>query len=240
MQERQMATQIKVINLGGVNCYLLSAGDGFVLIDTGFAGKRGQLAKELENAGCRPGNLKLIILTHGDIDHAANAAYLREKFAAKIAMHRDDAGMVEDGNMGRSRKARPDKISIIGLMIILLGNVSTILTLSNKFEKFTPDLYVEDRQSLSEYGIDASVICLPGHSKGSIGILTPEGDPSVASGQALFCGDLLWNIRKPGLHFLVDDLAAHTSSTQKLKGMNIKTVYPGHGSPFSMEKFFNE
>jgi len=226
-----MATTIKTINLGGVNCYLTNDGGGFVLIDTGFSNKRSQLVEELENAGCRPDNLKLIVLTHGDIDHAANAAYLRQNFHARIAMHQEDAGMVEQGNMGWNRKTRPDKISLIGSMIILLGSVSTIFSPANKFEKFRADMFLEDRQPLFDAGLDASVIHLPGHSKGSIGILTASRD--------LFCGDLLWNMRKPGPHFLVDDLAAYTSSLEMLKSLNVKTVYPGHGSPFPMEKLFN-
>jgi len=223
-----MTIEIKGINLGGVNCYLLNAGAGFVLVDTGFSNMRGLLVKELENAGCTAGNLKLIILTHGDIDHAANAAYLRRQFDAKIAMHHDDAGMVENGNMGWNRKSKPDKISFIGGMIILLGSVSPFFSPSNKFEKFTPDLFLEDGQSLSDVGLEASMIHIPGHSKGSVGLLSASGD--------LFCGDLLWNMRKPGLHFLVDDLAACNSSIQKLKGLNVKTIYPGHGSPFPFEK----
>jgi glyoxylase-like metal-dependent hydrolase (beta-lactamase superfamily II) len=226
-----MTGVIKSINLGGVNCYLLSNGDSLVLIDTGFSNKRSQLVKELGNTGCRPDNLKLIVLTHGDIDHAANAAYLRQNFLARIAMHQDDAGMVEQGNMGWNRKARPDKISLIGSLIILLGSVSTIFSPANKFEKFRADMLLEDGQPLSDVGLDASVVHLPGHSKGSIGILTASRD--------LFCGDLLWNMRKPGPHFLVDDLAAYTSSLEKLKSLNVKTVYPGHGSPFPLEKLFN-
>ena len=225
-----MITRIKTINLGGVNCYLATAGNDFVLIDTGFSNKRRQLVDELENAGCQPDNLKLIILTHGDIDHAANAAYLRQNYHSRIAMHREDAGMVEQGNMGWNRKARPDKISPLGSMIILFGSVSTFFSATNKFDKFSADMFLEDGQPLADFGLDATVIYLPGHSKGSIGILTASGD--------LFCGDLLWNMRKPGPHFLVDDLAAYSSSLQKLKSLNVKTVYPGHGSPFSLEKLF--
>jgi hydroxyacylglutathione hydrolase len=86
---------IRSIRLGGVNCYLVVAGDGFVLIDTGTPEKREALDAELARAGCRPGTLRLVVHTHGDYDHAGNAAYLRDKYATKIAMHRDDSGRVE-------------------------------------------------------------------------------------------------------------------------------------------------
>jgi len=94
-QGENVEHELKAINLGGVNCFLLKAGSGFVLIDTGFKSKRVRLEKELVKVGYKPGDLELIILTHGDSDHADNAAYLRDKYKAKIAMHKDDAGMVE-------------------------------------------------------------------------------------------------------------------------------------------------
>jgi lactoylglutathione lyase len=43
-----MTQAIKTIGLGGVNCYLLAGGDGFVLIDTGLATKRGDLDTALD------------------------------------------------------------------------------------------------------------------------------------------------------------------------------------------------
>ena len=36
---------IRTINLGGVNCYLINADRGYILIDTGFLSKRANLNK---------------------------------------------------------------------------------------------------------------------------------------------------------------------------------------------------
>jgi hydroxyacylglutathione hydrolase len=224
-----MTQETRTINLGGVNCYLVKAGDGFVLIDTGISSKRGILQKELASAGSRPGKLKLVILTHGDVDHADNSAYLRAEYGTEIAMHRDDAGMVERGDMSWNRKARPDRISAMGRIIILMGRILPFFGGPGKFAPFTPDLYLEDGQDLSAYGLHAQVLHLPGHSKGSIGILTAAGD--------LFCGDLLMNMIRPDVHFMVDDLAAAHASIEKLKSLRVHTVYPGHGKPFSWEQF---
>jgi glyoxylase-like metal-dependent hydrolase (beta-lactamase superfamily II) len=60
----------------GVSSYHVTGGDGFVLIDTGKPEKRREFEAELARAGCKSGDLKLIALTHGDYDHAGNAAYL--------------------------------------------------------------------------------------------------------------------------------------------------------------------
>jgi hydroxyacylglutathione hydrolase len=221
-----MPQETKIINFGGVNCYLIKTGLGYILIDAGFPAKHTLLEKELEKAGCRPGNLKLVILTHGDHDHAGNCPSLREKYGAKIVMHADDLGMVERGDMNWNRKARSDRFSLLFRMMPLLS----IFVKPGKFVTFKPDLTIDENFSLHEYGFEASVLHLPGHSKGSIGILSAGGD--------LFCGDLLYNFfGKPGFISYVNDLADYNASLAKLKKLNVKTVYPGHGKPFPMAGF---
>jgi hydroxyacylglutathione hydrolase len=214
------------IRVGTVNCYLLRAGTGYVLVDTAFASNRAGLERELEDAGCRPGDLRLIVMTHGDLDHTGNGAYLREKYHAKIAMHRDESGVTENGDdtLSRRKMALPRRVfSKITLKVLAL------LLRPGKFERFRPDLTVDDGYDLSGYGLDAKVLHLPGHSRGSIGILTADGD--------LFCGDLLWNMRGPDTHRIVDDPAELKASVERLKSLKVSMIYPGHGKPFPMESF---
>ena len=223
-KEGKMTLEIKTISThvifnNYVNCYLVRTGDGYILIDTGTPNKRGIIEKELENAGCQPGNLKLIVLTHGDSDHAGNAAYLRKKFDTRIAMNYNDSGMAEHGDMFWNRK-NPNIIirTIFGLFFSL-----------NKSDRFKPDLYIKDGYDFYGYGFDAKVLQLPGHSKGSMGILTADGN--------LFCGDLLANINQPKIFSIIDDSTAANSSIKKLKSLKINTVYPGHGKSFPMSSF---
>jgi hydroxyacylglutathione hydrolase len=206
-------------HLGSVNCYLIVTGTGYILIDTGSSNKRIDLEKALESAGCMPGYLKLIVLTHGDFDHTGNATYLREKYDTKIAMHYDDSGMIERGDMFWNRK-KGNK---------LIGMIVSILFRFTKSNRSKPDLTIEDGYDLSQYGFDAKILSIPGHSKGSIGILTAGGD--------LFCGDLLTNIDQPVINSLIDDVVAANASVERLKNLEINTVYPGHGKPFPMEQF---
>lgn len=205
--------------LGSVNCYLVGTDTGFVLIDTGSSNSRADLLREVEGTGCRPGNLKVIVLTHGDFDHSGNCAFLRERFATKAAMHMDDAGMVTRGDMYHNRQSGNALIRRIAPLLFRFG----------KSDRFEPDLYLEEGHDLSDFGFDARLLHLPGHSQGSIGILTAGGD--------LFCGDLLENTDKPALGSIIDNLAAAQASVEKLRGLEIHTVYPGHGRPFPMELF---
>jgi hydroxyacylglutathione hydrolase len=210
-----MTHTVKFVYMGRIvgNCYIIRTEIGFILIDTGRASKRIRLEKELDTAGCRPGDLNLIILTHGDFDHTGNCAYIRDRFGAKIAMHRDDSGMVEYGDMFCNRKTGG----------FLIKNVVNLLF---RIEKFKPDLMVDDGYDLSKHGFNAKIIHLPGHSKGSIGVLTSSGD--------LFCGDLFVNTKKPKLNSIIDDSAEANASAEKLRGYDVRMVYPGHGRPFRM------
>jgi len=213
------------INFGGVNCYLVQTDTSFILIDNGFSVKRDLLVKRLEDLGCNPGNLRLIILTHGDHDHTGNSAFLRNKYGAKIAMHADDSVIVEKGDMKWNRKDKPDKISLTFRAILLMSHIFK----PSEFERFKPDIYLDENFDLSYYNFDAKVIHIPGHSKGSIGILTGDG--------SLFCGDFLYNLfGKPDTDFC-DNIDDFNASVEKLKRYKINTFYPGHGKSFTMEQF---
>ena len=210
------------MRMGNVNCYLLRNEAGFFLIDTGSSSARKQLLSELANAGCIPGSLRLVLLTHGDFDHTGNAAYLRSTFGTTLAMHRADSGMGESGDMFENRK-KPN---------VLIRTLIPLFTGFGESERFTPDLLLEDGYDLSAHGLDARVLSLPGHSKGSTGILTAEGD--------LFCGDLFENTKGPVLNSLMDDLEAAKVSLAVLESYKIRFVYPGHGEPFAMEQLTKE
>jgi hydroxyacylglutathione hydrolase len=201
-----------------VNCYLIKTADGFFLVDTGMPFLRGAVKKALAGAGCKPGNLELVVITHGDFDHTGNATFLQKKYGTKILAHKSEAGTMERAELS-DRKNKPK------LAFRMMIPITRLLA----FRPVKADIYIEGDRDLKEYGIDANIIHIPGHSVGSIGVVTKDGD--------LFCGDLLNNSKIPQRNILVDDAAEMDASIEKLKALNIKTVYPGHGKPFTMEEF---
>jgi len=214
----------------GVNCYLVDVEGGYVLIDTGFPNKQDKLDAELAGAGCGSAKeLRLVVLTHGNIDHAGNCAHLRRTHDVPIAIHRQDAEMVRTGAMDVGRKRAPDRHTVaFRFMTWAAELLSKLKRAGVEFETFEPDVLLEDGQDLSAYGLNARVVHLPGHSSGSIGILTGDGD--------LFCGDLLVNVLGPSLHYYIDDLVRANESVRELGGLGAETVYPGHGKPFSLNE----
>jgi hydroxyacylglutathione hydrolase len=211
---------IKIIELTFVNAFLVKVNEGFILIDTGLSMHWEKLDNELISAGCLPDKLKLIILTHGDFDHTGNCVKLQEKYKCRIAMHIDDSFMVENG-LSLKRKTRT-------LQAMMFSLIRKLFRKKFAFDKFIPDIYLTDGQNLNEYGFNAKVVHIPGHTKGSIGILTGDGD--------LFAGDTFTNRRKPEVANYIENSLDLENSINRLKKMDIKMIYPGHGKPFEFEQ----
>jgi hydroxyacylglutathione hydrolase len=232
-----MKQEIIRIDLDGVNCYLLKAGDKFILFDTGghimldkqFNDRREKLVNELEAAGCNHENLQLIILTHGDSDHTANVVFLREKYDAKIAMHPKDIELVENPTLEKVMENCHYQSFVYKIVFKLMKKPITRFNqkVLNNFEKFTPDIYLSEGDSLLEYGFDAKVLHTPGHTLGSIAVITNDGE--------LISGDTLANIKKPDIAPNALNFKTLHESVKRLKKMDIKIVYPGHGAPFNFK-----
>jgi glyoxylase-like metal-dependent hydrolase (beta-lactamase superfamily II) len=217
MEIQKMTQETHVINLGFVNAFLVKTDEGFILIDSGVAQQWERLESELLQTGCLPDHLKLVIITHGDFDHTGNCAELKQKYGAKIAMHRADLEMARHG----ARTKRHGKGLVSSLLLKLTGRMG------GDFRTFEPDFLFDDGQRLDEYGLAARVLHTPGHTKGSISILTNSGE--------LFCGDTLGNYTKPdSAPFIENDEELH-NSIALLKKTNAHIVYSGHGKPFPFE-----
>jgi hydroxyacylglutathione hydrolase len=102
------------------------------------------------------------------------------------------------------------------------------LRMGGNFHKFQPDILLEDGQELAEYGLAAGVIYTPGHTKGSIAILTDDGQ--------LFAGDTVANRRKPASAPFIENEQELHASLLALKGLKARVIYPGHGKPFTFEE----
>ncbi|WP_310601826.1 MBL fold metallo-hydrolase [Anaerosporobacter sp.] len=234
-----MKQEIIQIDLGGVNSYLLKSDKGFILVDTGgpmlmdkvFSSRCDLLENALEKAGCNAQNLNLIILTHGDIDHAYNAAYIKNKYNANVAIHKDDAYLVEKPSINDfmdSQKYRSFIFKIVAKIMHKTFYKIAVKTIA-EFKTFYPDILIDEKFKLTEYGFDGETIHIPGHTKGSIGILTNEND--------LIAGDIFVNNKKPELALNALNFNELDESITKIKPLNIKNVYIGHGQPFIFSNF---
>ncbi|MBQ2936246.1 MAG: MBL fold metallo-hydrolase [Lachnospiraceae bacterium] len=196
------------ISSGNVNCYIVVDRDKAILIDTSRKKYREKILDK-----CKEYHVSLIVLTHGHMDHCQNAAYLANALKIPVAMSKKDINMIPD-----NRKQKMSAKTLLGKIVLLVSLSS--------FEKdtldiFEPMLYLQAGDNLNEYGVDAKVVELPGHTEGSIG-LEIEGDK-------LFVGDALMNMFYPTISMLYTDKEKMLESEKRIGEMGAKTIYFGHG-----------
>ena len=198
------------IACGNGNCYLVSNGRDAILVDT----CREKYRQKILDA-CKPFQVRLLVLTHGHVDHVQNAAFLSQALECPIAMHEADLPLLKD-NMTQPLSAS----SFLG-KIVLSASIKSFQT--DDIPMFSPTVSLKDGDSLDSYGISASVIGLPGHTDGSIGL--------DIAGRALIVGDALMNMFWPTISMLYHDREVMLRSVAKIEALGQRTIYFGHGKP---------
>lgn len=89
--QRCTVSNIERIKCGNGNAYLVSDGDDAVLVDTCRVSYRDMVLEK-----CKTKNVRIIILTHGHVDHIQNAAFLSKALSVPIAMHKGDYELTKD------------------------------------------------------------------------------------------------------------------------------------------------
>lgn len=89
------------IDAGSVNCYLCRDADGYTLIDAAMPRKAALIFARLAEFGGRPQDLKRIIITHADIDHAGSAAAVQRQSGATVYASAATADLLAGGRSPR-------------------------------------------------------------------------------------------------------------------------------------------
>jgi glyoxylase-like metal-dependent hydrolase (beta-lactamase superfamily II) len=99
----------------------------------------------------------------------------------------------------------------------------------NRKDRFTPDLLYAGDTEESAIGAPISIVALPGHTLGSIGIVVNEKECA--------CGDFLINLKKPQKGLGIIDTDEFSRNLEKLRDRGIEIIYPGHGKSFLLRDF---
>ncbi len=182
---------------GGIfetNCYLLKAPEGWILFDAPDGA--------CEWLGSRNVDLKLLLLTHGHVDHVQDVPRIKRRFGCPIGCHHLTAPMISDRDFFRN----------FGFEL--------------EIEPVEPDLFVEETPARNFLGLEMQLLEVPGHCPGSLCFFSRK-DELLIGGDVLFAGgvgrgdlpggdiDLLLNGIREKLFRLGDSV----------------TVLPGHGPP---------
>lgn len=202
--------EVHRIKCGNVNCYIIENGTNAILVDTGKKEYINQVLK-----ACKPYSIKLLILTHAHFDHAENAAQISEALSIPIAMSEKDCDLIESNN----NQALSSE-TFLG-KIVLSASLKDFS--ARPMRAFQPDILLRDKDNLSDYGINASIVSLPGHTNGSIGI--------DVDNKHLIVGDALMNMFYPTVSMLFHNKSEMLESARKISRIGKRTIYFGHGKP---------
>jgi glyoxylase-like metal-dependent hydrolase (beta-lactamase superfamily II) len=208
-----------------VMAYLL-IGDRVVIVDTGVGGQTDMILSRVAAEGRAPEDVSLILLTHGHGDHAGSAAALRDATGAPIAL---GAGDEEKCLAGKDTEMRGR--GVVGKTALVAIRKRQAGGPANPGP--VPDVVIDGEHSLLEYGVDAAVVPMPGHTRGSLAVFTASGDALV--------GDLLggggMSRSSPAKGIFVCDEDAMDLSIREVIARRPRLVYTGHDTqPFSLEE----
>lgn len=208
-----------------VAAYLIDTPEGVTIIDAGLPGLWRDLQRELRSMGRTIGDVKGVILTHGDSDHVGFAERLRHDHGVPVYVHPADADRAKGGPKPANAK-QPMKLGpVLGFFGYSLrkGGLRT--------HWLSETLPARDGETLDLPGAP-QIIALPGHSEGSIAVYVPLVD-AVFVGDGLTTRHVLTGAVGPQPAPFTDEPARAIDSLQALVATGAKWVLPGHGTPWN-------
>lgn len=199
---------IERIKCGNGNCYLIKENDKAILVDTAREKYKNKILEI-----CKKNNVQLIVLTHGHVDHVQNAAFLSKELGVPVAINKADLKLLGN-NMNEKLSAH----KLLGRIVLKLSEDSFK---NDIIPSFMPSVYLNEGDSLSNFGINCTVIQLPGHTEGSIGL--------NVWGTDLLVGDALMNMFYPTVSMLYGDKKQMLLSADKISKLGKIKIHFGHG-----------
>ena len=225
MPDNTIVETIRMLPFGMLNAFLLIRGSNAILVDTGLPNSASMVKKALQKNGLDWSNIRMIVLTHGHIDHAGSAVQLGELTAAPLVGHAGDLPYFQ----GARPVLRPT--GPFGWLFHKTGAIQS------PFAYFSPDIVLStDLPDLTEMGIPARILHTPGHTPGSISVLIEDG--RVIAGDLAASGILLggiWLKDKPKQPPFEESASLAADSLRMLLAQGCTHFYLGHGGPLEAD-----
>jgi glyoxylase-like metal-dependent hydrolase (beta-lactamase superfamily II) len=144
-----------------------------IIIDTGRKSSWKSISEKLDKM-LGENSLNAVILTHAHYDHVENTKAIKEKYNAKIIIHKSEAVYLQKG----------ESSPLPAWKYSMGERINQLEEYKKYYPPVEPDILINDYLDLGEYGVNAYVINTPGHTMGSITIVINDevaviGDATV-------------------------------------------------------------
>jgi len=220
--------RVSILPFGLVNAHLIHDNINAILVDSGLPGSERKVLKALNQIGLTYNSVKLIVITHAHVDHAGNAARLRELTGAPIVAHAGDLVYYK-----REKVMRFCATGWFGRLFLRTG------LMYQSYAAFEPDKLLSDHQDfdLKPYGFSGKVIHTPGHTRGSLSVTLES--TGVLVGDLIASGVLLGGIiftKRPKRPPFEDNSIEVSEALARLVCQGHDTFYMGHGGPLNAQE----
>lgn len=196
----------QVYQVGGANLshaddccvYLVASQQRCALIDTGAGRGTQQILNNIEKLGYHPGQISLIILTHGHIDHIGGVKALQVQTGAEVVAHELELDAIENGN---------PKLTAASWYGVEYQPVQV-----NRIIR-------QDGESITIGDIELVLLHTPGHTPGSVSVTCVCDGSKVLFGQ---------DIHGPFNREWGSDIKKWRNSMQRLINLNADILCEGH------------
>jgi hydroxyacylglutathione hydrolase len=222
------------IALGFTNTYLVPGKDGYLLVDAGSRGTHRLFFRRLSQMGISPESIRLIVITHAHFDHIGCLQEIKQRCGCQVAAHSHEKKIMEAGEL----VIPPGTIDWIDRLCRFARKHPDLIGSMYRFRAVDVEMEIDSPTRLHEFGFAATVIPTPGHTRGSLSVLTDDG--------TAFVGDLAVNfpvLRVRGRRYLPpfgDDVDRILKSWKDLLERGGKEICQSHGLPFSAERLHRE
>lgn len=186
-----------------VNAWVLECGrDAYLLADATTGADFPHVQRQLAALGVDPRRIRAIWCSHWHCDHCGGAPHFHDLTGAPVYLHELEADAVRTGD-----------------------NTLTLGAYVGLPQRPCPVEGVKEGDVLRVGDREFHVLHAPGHTAGHTALYDPEA-------RSLFSGDVVFEMGSFGrVDFPTGDAAVLKRTLERLAGLDLRAIYPGHMDP---------
>ncbi len=173
LEPTKLFDNLYIIGRTGTAVYAIPTSAGIILIDSGYQRDVEPILLDgMKKLGLDPAQIKMVVITHGHIDHFGGAAYLQEHYGAHVYISQADWDLMEHPPARGGEKAQKGPPPVLPKHDMVMAEGQPIVLGDEKI----------------------MVVDIPGHTPGSSGLIFPVKDHGKTYMAAMFGGTMMGSV----------------------------------------------